>query len=85
VTPASYVLKVPTFTAAQWDGSDDAATFIVMAYAGGARRQDEDMIIAGAVHDSTLPPGSWVVMEEGILTPSVMTDDWFTAHYVAKT
>jgi hypothetical protein len=84
MSPATYVAKVPTFTAVQWDGSDDASTFIVMSYAGQARRQDEDMVIAGPVHDTTLPPGSWVVVEDGQLTPAVMSDDWFTAHYVAK-
>jgi hypothetical protein len=85
VTPGAYVARLPTYTAAQWDGSDEASAFIVSAYAGTARRQDADIVIAGAVHDSTLPQGSWVVVEDGQFTPTVMTDDWFTAHYVAKT
>jgi hypothetical protein len=82
VTPARYIDRRPTYTAAQWDGTEESATFILGAFAGSARRNDDgQIVVAGPTHDNVLDEGVWVYVDDRAPAgqrPYVMPDGAFT-------
>lgn len=85
MTPAGYVEKIPTYTAARWDGSEESAAWIMGVYGARATRQGEDILIEGPVHTDTLPQGMWVAIDDRVpAVPAVLTDEEFTRIYQAR-
>jgi hypothetical protein len=82
VSPAQYVVKVPTYTAVQWDGSDESATWILQtAYAGSRRSGDELVLLDSMDREFVLPAGSWVVADTAGGEPRVLDEAAFAAAY----
>lgn len=85
MTPTRYVEKVPTFTAAQWDGSDEARDWITLIYADAAQLVDEDIVIAGPVHTVPLERGTWIVREDHEGAPPQQYDEYAFGRQFALT
>lgn len=61
MTPATYVEKVQTFIAAQWDGSDESAGWILSVMPGATREDDTISVRDSMDRQQELPPDTWVV------------------------
>ncbi len=81
MTPVEYVEKVPTFTAAKWDGSDEVADWIVSVMPG-ATRSGEEIVFRDSL-DRTVPLDRdvWVVLNPDFGVANVVSDETFTAKY----
>lgn len=84
MTPATYVDKVPTYTACQWDGSEESAQWILGVYGAQASRTDDRIVIEGAVRPETLETGSWVIVGDNVVVPLNLSDEDFRHNYQAR-
>lgn len=64
MTPATYVEKVPTFTAVQWDGTEESAGW-VLEHAPGSEYDDGVLTVRDALdRRQVVPQGTWIVRED---------------------
>lgn len=88
MTPTAFVDRIPTFTAAQWDGSEESATFILDAFGAKARKDEQGgIVVAGVTGDFTLDPGTWVMTNDSApagAAPMMVSDVVFAQSYVPK-
>ena len=79
--PAIYVERVRTYTAVQWDGSDEAATWIVANYEGATK--DGDLLVVRDSMDRETPvdPDTWIVRNDATGAVSTYEPDDFAARY----
>lgn len=81
MTPAAYVEKPPSFTAVQWDGSDEAATWITDKVTGSHRDGETLSVRDSMDRDSELARESWVVRNDTSATVFMMDDADFTRRF----
>lgn len=69
MNPAEFVERAPRYTAVQWDGSEESAAWITENLRG-TQRDGDDLTIRDALDRITaLPRDTWVVLQEGSMTP----------------
>lgn len=76
MTPAAYVERVPTYSAVQWDGSPEAAAWIVGNYPGATQDGEEIVVRDSMDRVSPLDRDAWVILDPatgmvGIENPAV--------------
>jgi hypothetical protein len=74
VTPGTYVERIPTFTAVQWDATQETADWIVGVFEGAAEYNDGDLYTRDSMDRLELLPLDYWVMKSD-LTGVVTTVD----------
>ncbi len=79
--PAVFVERVATFTAVQWDGSEDSAAWIV-ANVEGASQDGDQMIVRDSMdREEPIEAQFWVVKNDTTGDVVTIDPDTFAARY----
>ena len=62
MNPAQFVEKARTYTAVQWDGTDESAGWIVEQMPGATHTGDTITVRDSMDREQRLPDGVWVVL-----------------------
>ncbi len=81
MSPASYVRRPPTVTAVQWDGSDEAAAWIVDVMTGAVRDGDRIVTRDALDREEILAADIWVLRDPVTGVVSYLDADTFAATY----
>lgn len=81
MTPGSYTRRPPTVTAVQWDGSDEAAAWIVSVFPGATRDGDRLVVRDSLDREMPLDADVWVVQDTVTGIVNLLDGDTFTAAY----
>lgn len=77
MTPAGYVERPPAFTAVEWDGSSEAATWITGNFPGATYDGTSLTVRDSMDRESALGEGSWIVRNDTTSTVFEMAAEDF--------